>query len=107
VWPRGQLGRPLLAAADISSGGRKCPFLVFFMVLAGWPSPGAKRQPQEGGAGWPDFDPDFAEEPITGIYKARFGVPPVGKKVFVQVNQVVDGWESLPVTFWAIVPAGA
>src|ERR1035437_6170560 len=33
------------------------------MVLAGWQSPGAKRQTQEGVAGWPDFDPDFAEEP--------------------------------------------
>jgi len=32
------------------------------MVLAGWQSPGAKRQTQEGVAGWPDFDPDFAEE---------------------------------------------
>ena len=42
---------------------------------------------------------------ITGIYTARYGVPPVGKKVFVQVNQFVDGWEDLPVTFSAIVPA--
>ena len=42
---------------------------------------------------------------ITGLYTARYGVPPVGKKVFVSVNQVVDGWEDLPVTFWAIVPA--
>ena len=42
---------------------------------------------------------------ITGLYTARYGVPPVGKKVFVSVNQVVDGWENLPVTFWAIVPA--
>ena len=42
---------------------------------------------------------------ITGIYTARYGVPPVGKKVFVQVNQFVNGWEDLPVTFWAIVPA--
>jgi hypothetical protein len=32
---------------------------VFFMVLAGWQSSGAKRQTQEGIAGWPDF----AEEP--------------------------------------------
>jgi hypothetical protein len=42
---------------------------------------------------------------ITGLYTARYGVPPVGKKVFVSVNQVVEGWENLPVTFWAIVPA--
>ena len=33
------------------------------MVLVGWQSPGAKRPTQEGVAGWPEFDPDFAEEP--------------------------------------------
>jgi hypothetical protein len=42
---------------------------------------------------------------ITALYTARYGVPPVGKKVYVQVNQFVDGWEDLPVSFWAIVPA--
>ncbi len=44
---------------------------------------------------------------ITSLYTALFGAPTAGKKVYVQVNQVVDGWESLPVTFWAIVPASA
>jgi hypothetical protein len=44
---------------------------------------------------------------ITSLYTARYGAPPVGKKVYVRVNQVVDGWESLPVTFSAIVPAGS
>jgi hypothetical protein len=33
-------------------------------------------------------------------------VPPVGKKVFVPVNQFVEGWEGLDRSFWAIVPAG-
>jgi hypothetical protein len=42
---------------------------------------------------------------ITALYTARYGVPPVAKKVYIQVNQFVDGWESLPVSFWAIVPA--
>jgi hypothetical protein len=42
---------------------------------------------------------------ITSLYTARYGVPPVGQKVYVQVNQFVDGWESLPRPFWAIVPA--
>jgi hypothetical protein len=27
--------------------------------------------------------------------------------VYLQVHQVVDGWESLPRTFWGIVPAAA
>jgi len=43
----------------------------------------------------------------TGLYTARYGAPPVGKKVYAQVNQFVDGWESLPTSFWAIVPASA
>ena len=41
---------------------------------------------------------------ITGLYTARYGVPKAGTKVYVQVNQIVDGWESLPRAFSAIVP---
>jgi hypothetical protein len=41
---------------------------------------------------------------ITSIYTAKYGVPPVGKKVYVQVNQFINGWESLPVMFSAVVP---
>jgi hypothetical protein len=44
---------------------------------------------------------------ITALYTTRFGPPTVAKKVYVQASQVVDGWESRPITFWAIVPAGA
>jgi hypothetical protein len=44
---------------------------------------------------------------ITSLYAARFGAPPAGTKVFVQVNQMVNGWEQLPVTFVAIVPVSA
>ena len=42
---------------------------------------------------------------ITSLYTARYGAPKAGTKVYVQVNQAVDGWESLPRTFSAIVPA--
>jgi hypothetical protein len=42
---------------------------------------------------------------ITSLYTARYGAPPVAKKVYVRINQFVGGWESLPTTFWAIVPA--
>jgi hypothetical protein len=41
----------------------------------------------------------------TSLYTGRYGVPPVAKKVYVRANQFVDGWESLPTTFWAIAPA--
>jgi hypothetical protein len=44
---------------------------------------------------------------ITAAYTAKYGTPPAGKKVFVQVNQNVGGWEDIPRQFWAIVPASA
>jgi hypothetical protein len=44
---------------------------------------------------------------ITSLYTAKYGAPPAATKVFVQVNQMVDGWEQVPVTFSAIVPASA
>ena len=44
---------------------------------------------------------------ITSLYVARYGAPPVGKRVFVQACLVTDGWESLPHTFTALVPASA
>jgi hypothetical protein len=42
---------------------------------------------------------------ITALYTAEYGVPTVGKRVFVQCNQYLDGYQSLPVTFSAVVPA--
>ena len=42
---------------------------------------------------------------ISSGYKARFGSPKVGSKVFVRVNQNIHGWEDIPSQFWAIVPA--
>jgi hypothetical protein len=53
----------LLAAADTSSEGPKHPASRVLHGFGALAKPDAKRQTQEGGAGWPDFDPDFAEEP--------------------------------------------
>jgi hypothetical protein len=44
---------------------------------------------------------------ITSLYAARYGSTPVGTKVFVRVNQNIDGWEDVPVELSAIVPAAA
>jgi hypothetical protein len=44
---------------------------------------------------------------ITNLYKARYGSPAVGTKVFVRVNQNIDGWEDYPVSTWAVVPAAS
>ena len=51
-----------MAAPDTSSEGPKRPSARVLHVGA-LAKPGAKRQTQEGAAGWPDFDPGFAEEP--------------------------------------------
>lgn len=44
---------------------------------------------------------------ITAVYTAKYGVPAVGKKVFVSVNSNINGYEDLPVMFSAVVPASA
>ena len=41
---------------------------------------------------------------ITDLYVARFGVPPVGTKVFIRTQQHIDGWDDLPKQTSAIVP---
>jgi hypothetical protein len=42
---------------------------------------------------------------ITTLYTAQFGVPPVGKRVFVAVNNNSLGQQDYPVVFSAVVPA--
>jgi hypothetical protein len=44
---------------------------------------------------------------ITNLFRARYGSPAVGTKVFVRVNQNINGWEDVPVETSAIVPAAA
>ena len=44
---------------------------------------------------------------ITSAYTAHFGVPAVGKRVFVSVNANVHGYEGIPLVFSARVPASA
>jgi len=49
-------------------------------------------------------DPTRAASDITDLYVARFGVPPVGMKVFIRTQQHIDGWDDLPKQTSAIVP---
>ncbi len=42
---------------------------------------------------------------ITGLYVARFGVPPAGKRIFIQTVQQINGWRDRPKTTSARVPA--
>jgi hypothetical protein len=41
---------------------------------------------------------------ITKLYVDRFGVPPVGERVFIRTRQQIDGWEDLHRQTTAIVP---
>ena len=41
---------------------------------------------------------------ITALYTAKFRAPRVGSKLFLQANQIIDGWEDTPREFTAIVP---
>jgi hypothetical protein len=44
---------------------------------------------------------------ITTLYTDKFGAPEVGKRLIVQVNANVDGYEGPRVTFQALVPASS
>lgn len=72
------------AAAPVSAGIARLPRVAFIGVC-----PAAV-------AGYSD---------ITGLYTSRYGAPPVGSRVFVVANMIVDGWESPKVAFNAVVPA--
>jgi len=74
------------ASAPLSAGREKCGS---YRILGMCPTPA------QGSAD------------ITGLYTARYGVPPGGSKVFVRVNLVIDGWEDIAAKFSAIVPESA
>ncbi len=42
---------------------------------------------------------------ITPLYVAKYGVAAVGKRIFVTVNQIIDGWEDVWTTYNALVPS--
>ena len=44
---------------------------------------------------------------LTSLYTALFGVPPVGKRIFVRATVMVDEFEGLPREFSARVPTAS
>jgi hypothetical protein len=44
---------------------------------------------------------------ITALYTAKFGVPAVGQRIFVQSNQLDGGWQDLPKAYSALIPASS
>ena len=49
-------------------------------------------------------EPSRGMSEITELYVAKFGVPPVGTKVFIRTQQHIDGWTDIPRQTCAIVP---
>jgi hypothetical protein len=43
---------------------------------------------------------------VTELYVAKYGVPPVGARVFIGTRQTVKGWEDSQKDTTAVVPAG-
>jgi hypothetical protein len=48
----------------------------------------------------------YGGRPCNALYAARFGVPAVGKRVFIRTVQQINGWQDHPQTFSARVPPG-
>jgi hypothetical protein len=44
---------------------------------------------------------------ITALYTAKFGAPVAGQRLFVAASVMVDGFESVPTKFSALVPVAA
>jgi hypothetical protein len=80
-------GTMLRAGAPVSQGRDRAPEMAYLGTLA---SPG-----------------QAGLIPLTTRSTAQYGVPTVGSKVFVTVNQNVNGYEDIPHTFWAIVPTSS
>ena len=53
----------------------------------------------------PEVTAGFSD--ITAIYTAKFGVPAVGDRIFVQSNQMESGFQDLPKAYSALVPASS
>src|ERR1017187_202754 len=87
VWSRGQPGRSCWQQADTSSEGPKCPSSRVLHGLGALAKPGAKRQTQEGIAGWPGFDPDFAEEP--GLIEPYLSAIRVKPQIGIRAGRMV------------------
>ena len=49
--------------------------------------------------------PEDGVSEITDLYVAKYGVPPVGTRVFIRTRQVADGWEDLQKDTTAVVPS--
>jgi len=44
---------------------------------------------------------------ITALYVAKFGTPAAGDRLFLQSNQLENGWQDLPIAFTGLVPASS
>jgi len=50
-------------------------------------------------------DPVAGVSDITELYVAKYGVPPVTKRVFIYTRQQINGWQDAPKRTTAVVPS--
>jgi hypothetical protein len=49
-------------------------------------------------------DPVAGVSDIAALYVAKYGVPPVGKRIFIRTRQQINGWQDNPKQTTAVVP---
>jgi len=50
-------------------------------------------------------EPDAGISDITDLYRARYGEPPVNRRVFIETVQYINGWQDTPKRATAVVPS--
>jgi hypothetical protein len=90
-------------ALKLSVSGKPAQFIV---VLG--------TRPRSAGASYADHftildvlpTPERGMSDITELFVSKYGLPPVGSRVFIRTFQLIDGWEDLPLQVSAVVPVG-
>lgn len=49
-------------------------------------------------------EPTGGVSDITALFVAKYGLPPAGSRVFIEIVQQVNGWQTLPKRYTALVP---
>ena len=49
-------------------------------------------------------EPTGGVSDITAPFAAKYGLPPAGSRVFIEIVQQVNGWQTLPKRYTALVP---
>jgi hypothetical protein len=94
AWDR--VGRQRRTRAVLGRSSRLSGYLVSVSVNAHLAMIGLPMVPDP---------PPIPEFPVNPVVRLMFGVPPGGKRIFIQTLQQINGWRDRPKTTSARVPA--